>query len=153
MTVADVMTAFPEAVRPEDSIQKAAQAMRDGDYGAVPIVDDLGVLVGIITDRDIVVQAVASGRDLGTPVRSYMTPNPDVIPSDATTEQALTVMTSHQIRRMPVVENGRLIGMLSLADIATSNVPAAEKAEAVQSVSLGSGGNLTEPTQSLIRNA
>ena len=153
MTVAEMMTPFPEALDPEATIRTAAQAMRDGDYGAVPIVDSGGILVGIVTDRDIVVQAVADGRDLDTPVRHCMTSKPDMVPSDATIEQAMHVMTTRQVRRLPVVENGRLVGMLSLADIAVSAAPPAKKAQAVEGVSAGPGGDLTESTQTIIRNA
>ncbi len=153
MTVAEMMTPFPEALDPEATVRTAAKAMRDGDFGALPIVDNLGVLVGIVTDRDIVVKAVADGRDPDTPVSRCMTSNPDMIPSDATLDQAMHVMTTRQIRRLPVVENGRLVGMLSLADIAVSAAPPAEKAQAVESVSVGPGGDLTESTQTLIRNA
>ena len=91
--------------------------MRDGDYGAVPIVDAAGSLVGIVTDRDIVVKAVAEGRDGDTPVRHCMSGNPDTVGTDTTVEQAMIVMTSRQVRRLPVVENGRLVGMVSLGDL------------------------------------
>ena len=127
MTVAEVMTSFPEALEPGASIQTAARAMRDGDYGAVPIVDAGGTLVGILTDRDIVVQAVAEGRDLDTPVRQLMTAYPDTVAADTPIEQAITVMQSRQIRRLPVMENGRLVGMVSLGDIAVSAAPPAPR--------------------------
>lgn len=143
-TVAEVMTRLPEAVDPEAGIRKAAQLMRDGGFGAVPVVDDMGALVGIVTDRDIVVNAVAEGRGLDTPVRQCMTGTPDSVAADTSLEQAMTVMNSRQIRRLPVVENGRLIGMVSLADLAGSGVPADAKAHVLESVSLGTSGDLNE---------
>ena len=103
-TVAQVMAALPEALDPQGTIHQAARMMRDGDYGAVPIVDAQGTLVGIVTDRDIVVKAVAEGRDGDTPVRHCMSGTPDTVGTDTTVEQAMIVMTSRQIRRLPVME-------------------------------------------------
>ena len=136
-TLRQVMTPLPETLDPEAEIRRAARMMRDGDYGAVPIVDDMGVLVGIVTDRDIVVKAVAEGRDLDTPVRHCMTDRPDTAGLDTTLEQAMIVMTSRQIRRLPVVDNGRLVGMVSLADLSASDAPDGEKAQVLENVSAG----------------
>ncbi|MBV9850989.1 MAG: CBS domain-containing protein [Armatimonadetes bacterium] len=152
-TVAEAMTPLPEALDPDAGIRRAAQMMRDGDYGVVPLVDDQGVLVGVVTDRDIVVRAVAEGRDADTPVRHCMTDDPDTVAQDTPLEQAMTVMTARQVRRLPVVENGRLVGMLSLADIAVSAAPPDAKAQVVESVSAGAGGDLSESTQTRLRNA
>ena len=134
-TLRQVMTPLPEVLGPEAAIRRAAEMMRDGDYGAVPIVDDLGMLVGIVTDRDIVVKAVAQGRDSDTPVRHCMSSRPDTAGLDTTVEQAMSVMASRQIRRLPVLENGRLVGMVSLADLSVSDAPAAEKAQVLENVS------------------
>lgn len=139
MTVAELMTAYPETLDEGATIQKAAQMMRDHDYGVIPIVDDLGSLTGIITDRDIVIQAVAGGLDAGTAVGDCMTERPDTIPPDATLEMAARVMETRQIRRLPVVENGRLVGMLSLGDIAARRTPDGDKAAILEEVSLPGG--------------
>ena len=140
-TVQDVMARMPETARPSDTVHKAARMMRDGDYGSLPIVDtrdpnDTGMLVGIVTDRDIVLKAVAEGRGGDTPLSHCMTPDPDTVMSDTPLDQALIVMTSRQIRRLPVVENGRLIGMVSLADIA-GETDAAKTARAFEDISSG----------------
>src|SRR5690242_12153545 len=95
--VGDVMTANPQALRPEDSIRQAAQMMRDGDYGAVPIIDGGGALVGIVTDRDIVVNAVAAGRGSDTRVVECMTRDPESVTGDTTLEQAMALMATRQI--------------------------------------------------------
>ena len=137
MFVQDVMTQFPEALGPQDTIQKAAKLMRDHDYGIIPILDGLDALVGVVTDRDIVVQAVASGHGPDTPIQECMSVQPDTVAKDLSIELALHLMNTRQIRRLPVVENGRLIGMLSLGDIAKSQVPEGEKAKILQSVSAG----------------
>jgi len=139
MIIADVMTAFPETLSPTDTIQKAAQLMRDHDYGSIPIIDEIGALVGIVTDRDIVVQALAAGHGLETELSECMTQRPDTIPKDLPLTDALHLMDKQQIRRLPVVENGRLIGMVSLSDLAKSQVPEAEKSRALESVSAGGG--------------
>jgi CBS domain-containing protein len=135
MIVADVMTSFPEALSPTDTIQKAAQLMRDHGYGIVPILDGIDALVGVVTDRDIVITAVAHGHGPETPLEECMTRQPDSLAKDLPIEEALHLMNTRQIRRLPVLENGRLIGMLSLSDIAKSAVPEAEKAKLLESVS------------------
>lgn len=137
MTVGQIMTAYPEALGPEDTIQKAAKMMRDHDYGVIPLIDGNNALVGIVTDRDIVVKAVASGHGPETTLNECMTVNPDSVPKDIPIEHALHVMNTRQIRRLPVVEYGRLIGMISLGDIAKSQTPAAETLKTLEIVSAG----------------
>jgi len=137
MTVGQIMTAYPEALGPQDTIQKAAKMMRDHDYGVIPLIDGDNALVGIVTDRDIVVKAVASGHGPETTLNECMTVNPDSVPKDIPIEQALHVMNTRQIRRLPVVEYGRLIGMISLGDIAKSQTPAAETLKTLEIVSAG----------------
>lgn len=136
MVVADVMTTFPDAIDPETSVRKAAQLMRDGDYGVLPIVNEGGSLVGIVTDRDIVIKAVADGHDSDTPISRCMTPDPDTVPKDLPLEQAMTLMSKRQVRRLVVMEFGRIVGMLSLGDIATSKETDHEKADTLAEVSL-----------------
>ncbi len=139
MLVADIMTAYPEALGPDASVQKAAQLMRDHDFGVIPVVDELGQLVGIVTDRDIVIQAVAKGHGPETPLNECMTPHPDAIGKDMPIDRALHLMNTRQIRRVPVVENGRLIGMVSLGDVAKSQTPDAETMKTLESVSSAGG--------------
>ncbi len=141
MTVGQIMTAYPEALGPDDTIQKAAKLMRDHDYGVIPLIDADSSLVGIVTDRDIVVKAVAGGHGPDTPLSECMTPDPDSVPKDIPIEHALHVMNTRQIRRLPVVEFGRLIGMISLGDIAKSRTPGAETLKTLESVSAGGGEN------------
>jgi CBS domain-containing protein len=135
MIVSEIMTSFPEALGPDDTIHKAAKMMRDHDYGVIPILDENDSLVGIVTDRDIVVKAIAHGHGPDTPLRECMTANPDTVPKDLPIAQALHLMDNRQIRRLPVVEYGRLIGMVSLSDIAKSGAPEAEKLKTLESVS------------------
>lgn len=135
MTVQDIMTRFPTTLGVDDSITKAAQIMRDEDIGVIPVVDADGGPVGIVTDRDIVVKSIAEGHDVDSPVAECMTPHPDTIPHDITVEQATRQMAKHQVRRLPVVQNGRLIGILSLGDIAGSAAPTQAKAGILADVS------------------
>ena len=137
MIVQDIMTEFPESLGPQDTIQKAAQLMRDHDYGVVPILDGLDALVGVVTDRDIVTKAVAKGHGPETLLEECMSVQPDTIPKDLPLGQALHLMNTRQVRRLPVMENGRLIGMVSLSDIAKAQIPENEKAKTLESVSAG----------------
>ncbi|MGI4789287.1 MAG: CBS domain-containing protein [Janthinobacterium lividum] len=137
MIVQDIMTEYPEALGPEDTIRKAAELMRSHDYGMVPILDGMDALIGVITDRDIVVQAVAKGHGPETLIKECMTLQPDTVPKDLPIGQALHLMNTRQVRRLPVMESGRLIGMVSLSDIAKSNIPENEKSKTLESVSAG----------------
>lgn len=116
--VRDLMTTDPKFVTLNETVQKAARIMRDYNVGSVPVLDEIRALVGIITDRDIAIKIVAAGHSLDRPVEDCMTPNPESVPPDIYVDEAVKIMSQRQIRRLPVVENGKLIGMLSLADIA-----------------------------------
>ena len=93
------------------------EIMRDEDTGAVPVVDN-GRAVGMVTDRDIVVRAVADGSTPNRPVREIVTSAVVTVTPDMSTREAAQLMSEHQIRRLPVVENERLVGIVSLGDIA-----------------------------------
>ncbi len=144
MTVQEIMTQFPTPLGPDDSIHKAAQIMRDEDIGVIPIVDADGSLIGMVTDRDIVVKSVAEGHDIDAPLEECMTAKPNMIGRDTTVEQATRQMSQLQVRRLPVVENGRLIGIVSLGDIASSPAPEPEKAETLEDVSAPGGALRTD---------
>ena len=133
--VKDVMTERPRAVTPQTSLTEVAELMEAEDVGAIPVVED-DRLVGIVTDRDIVVRAIAKGKDpRGMPAvevssRELVTVNPDDDLSDA-----LELMAQHQVRRLAVTgEDERLVGVVSQADVARE---AKEKdtGEVVQSIS------------------
>ncbi len=118
MHIRDVMTPNPRYVSPDDSIQSAAQIMRDEDTGVVPVCDN-GRTVGIVTDRDIVVRAVAPGIDPQTlTVQDVMRPELSVLRDDAGVFEAAETMASSGARRLPVVtRDGDLIGIVSLDDV------------------------------------
>ena len=129
MQVKDVMTVEVEMVGPEDSLKTAARMMADLDTGALPVGEE-GRVVGMITDRDISVRAVAEGCDPDqTKVRQVMSGDIRCCSEEDTIEQASRKMSEWQIRRLPVVDrNARLVGIVSLGDLATAGAtdPAAE---------------------------
>lgn len=121
MRVQEIMTPSPRSARPSDSVMAVAAMMRDEDVGAIPITDEEGRLQGIITDRDITIQVVAAGQNpADAQVAGYMTRNPTTIGPGADVAQAADLMAAEQIRRLPVVQGGRLVAMLSLGDVATA---------------------------------
>ena len=117
-TVNEVMTHDPRTVSPSDTLVDAARIMRDDDVGDVLVVED-GRLVGIITDRDIVVRAVADGRDpSSTQVGDICTRDPQTLSPDQSEEDAIRLMREWDVRRAPVVQDGRPVGIVSLGDVA-----------------------------------
>jgi CBS domain-containing protein len=117
-SVRDVMTLGVRTVEPSQSLAEAAEIMKGENVGSVPVVED-GRLVGIVTDRDIVIRAVAERRDPQT-VRVDEIASRDVVTVEAEQDldEALALMARHQVRRLPVVKQERLVGMLAQADVA-----------------------------------
>ena len=136
MNIRDVMTSNPRTVSPGDSIQAAALIMRDEDTGVVPIVEN-GKLSGLITDRDIVIRAVADGSASNKPVREFATGDIVSVSPDTSTKEAEQLMGEHQIRRLPVVENGRLVGIVSLGDIAVKEGRDSRTGDTLENISEG----------------
>ncbi len=118
MKVSEIMTREPSTLRPASTIGEAATIMRQDDCGSVPIVEG-GRLVGIITDRDIVLRVLAGGRDPKTThVSDAMTADPVTVGPDTTVDEARKVMAERQVRRLPVVEGGRLVGLVVIGQVA-----------------------------------
>jgi CBS domain-containing protein len=117
--VRDAMTPGVETVTPSQPLRDAAELMKSGDFGSVPVVED-GRLIGMLTDRDIVVRAVAQGMDTTTAkVGEVASKSPVTVTADQDLDEALDLMARHRVRRLPVVENGgTLVGVLSQADVA-----------------------------------
>jgi CBS domain-containing protein len=133
-TVADVMTPGVETTTSSQALQDAARTMREGDFGSMPVVDD-GRLVGILTDRDIVVRGVAEGLDPSVArVGDVASRTPVAVAPDQDLDEAMELMAEHRVRRLPVVDDGRLVGVVSQADVA---LEAKEKktGEVVQQIS------------------
>ncbi|MEU6805147.1 CBS domain-containing protein [Streptomyces neyagawaensis] len=121
--VRDVMTPGVVAVRPDASLVEAAQLMRAQDVGDVLVTVD-EQLVGVLTDRDITLRAVADGVDpLTVSAQAVCTPNPVVIGPDDAVSTAVALMREHAIRRLPVLADGHPVGMVSLGDLAVAQDP------------------------------
>jgi signal-transduction protein with cAMP-binding, CBS, and nucleotidyltransferase domain len=118
--VRDVMTAAPETIELDAPIRDAAALMARSDIGSVIVVEG-GQNRGIVTDRDIALRVVAEGADpVTTMVAQVMTPFPASIAPTASVHEAIQLMRQHDIRRLPVVESGRPVGMVALADLSWS---------------------------------
>lgn len=117
-TVAEVMTRAPATVRPDESLAEAARTMRETDAGDVLVVDD-GELVGILTDRDIVIRIVAEDRDTSAAkVREACSADLETVTPDTLIDDAAELMRLRAVRRLPVVEGTEPVGILSLGDLA-----------------------------------
>ena len=136
MNVREVMTTNPRCVSPNDTIQIAARIMKEEDTGVVPIVEN-GRPVGVITDRDIVIRAVADGSQANKPVREIATGDLVCATPDMSTREATKLMSERQIRRLPVVENDRLVGIVSLGDIAVKEGKDSRTGETLEQISEG----------------
>ncbi len=119
MQIKEVMTKGVEVVRPDETLQEAARKMKSIDVGPLPVCDG-DRLIGMITDRDIIVRATAEGRDpKTTPVKDAMTPNVVTVYEDQDIDEAAALMKERQIRRLAVLDrNKKLVGILSLGDLA-----------------------------------
>ena len=134
----DIMTPDPASCRPDQTALEVAQLMRARNVGSVPVVEnwDTMTLVGIVTDRDLTMKVIAGGRPPETTsVREVMSPNPITCAPDEDIQRALETMARSQVRRLPVVESGRLIGIIALADIATRLHAPADTADLVEQLS------------------
>ena len=138
MRCREIMTKTVRTATRDMSLSEAAALMRDGDMGAVPVVDD-GKLVGIVTDRDIVIRAVAEGRDAATHVGDVMTTELFTVTPDDFVFEAIRLMGDKQIRRVPVIDNnGALVGIIAIADVALETEDEREIAETMEEISSGS---------------
>jgi CBS domain-containing protein len=116
-TVQDAMTADPVTISRTNSVVDAARLMESADVGSVPVVDG-GTPVGILTDRDIAIRVVAQGKDpSSTQVGEIATDQPYFVEPDQDLDEALELMAYRKVRRLPVVEDGQLVGMLAQADV------------------------------------
>lgn len=122
----------------EMTLRAVAELMREGDMGAVPVVSG-GKLIGIVTDRDIVVRVVAEGKDTSTPVAEAMTKELFTVKPDDFVFEAIRLMGDKQVRRIPVInENGDLAGIIAMADVALETEDEREIAETLEEISSGS---------------
>jgi signal-transduction protein with cAMP-binding, CBS, and nucleotidyltransferase domain len=120
--VRDVMTPGPIGVDYDQSVGEAARAMRDWGVGAILVVSN-GSLYGLVTDRDLVVRAVAEERGADEPVGPLSSANLIGVDADADVHEAMRLMRQHAVRRLPVLEDGQVAGIVSLGDLAMQDEP------------------------------
>jgi len=120
-TINEVMTHDPRTVTPDSTVEEAARLMRDGDVGSIPLVEGTKC-IGTVTDRDIVLRVVAESRQLDTRVGEIASKQLVTVDPQQPVDEAMRLMAEHQVRRLPVCEDdGRLVGIVSQADIARSS--------------------------------
>ena len=143
-SVRDAMTEDPRSIGTSASVVEAARLMRDEHIGSLPITDG-DTLVGMITDRDITTRVVAEAADLATTsVRDVYSQDLISVEPDKDFDDALGLMARHQVRRLPVVEDGRLVGILAQADVAlTLREDEKKTGELVEAISERSEGERT----------
>ena len=136
MKVSEAMTAQVVTATPQTTVAEVARTMSQIDSGVVPVMDD-GKVVGVITDRDIVVRGLAEGKNLESArVTDVMTTSIRTVREDSTVNDALTLMTTAEIRRVPVVNNrNEIVGILSLGDIASEGNQDGKVGKAVEDIS------------------
>ncbi|MEU0871692.1 CBS domain-containing protein [Nocardia brasiliensis] len=118
-TARDIMKPGAQWIAKDETVGKAARVMAELGVGSLVIADDNDRMCGIITDRDIVVKCIAQGRSPGTTRAAELCEStPRWVAADADIEEVLDEMESHRIKRMPVIDNKRLVGMISEADLA-----------------------------------
>lgn len=140
MKVKDIMTKNVAYIKPDSTITEAAKLMQQHNVGSIPICDQSGV-VGVVTDRDIVVRNVVMGADPNvTPVSNIMTTKIATVSSDTDVEEVSDIMSRNQIRRIPVVDNNTLVGIVALGDLATDNRFDVEASSALTDISKPSNG-------------
>ena len=137
MKIKSLMTSKVECIRPEATLEQAARRMRDLDVGPLPVCGDEDRLVGIVTDRDITIRAVAQGMDPKTMlVREVMTPSILYCFEDQDVEEAARLMKEHQIRRLVVLNRQKkLVGIISLGDLAVETGDDLMEGELVEAIS------------------
>src|SRR5215210_3343812 len=135
----EIMTRSVTTGTREMSLRAVAALMRDGDMGSLPVVEN-GKLVGIVTDRDIVVRAVAEGRDAQAAIGEVMTTEIYAVRAEDFVFEAIRLMGDKQVRRVPVVnENSELVGIIAMADVALETEDEREIAETLEEISSGAG--------------
>ena len=131
----DLMSRDVKVINPDMSIKEAAIKMRDGDFGMMPVGED-DRMIGTLSDRDIVIRAVADGLDADTKVRDVMSEGVAWAYEDDSVENAAMIMSEWQVRRLPVVDRDkRLVGIVALGDFAVESSDIQPVAEALSEIS------------------
>ncbi len=134
MQVKDIMTTGVYGIKQDAAIREAALQMQRADVGSVPVCNDLGEVLGIITDRDIVLRSVASSGEKQY-AGDIMSTNIITVTPETNIHDAALLLAKHKIRRLPVVSGGKLVGVISLGDIAKRRILIDEAGDALSSIS------------------
>ncbi|NLJ32210.1 MAG: CBS domain-containing protein [Clostridiales bacterium] len=142
MKVKEIMSKDLASIRSEDSVENAARLMKEYNVGSVPVCNNSQV-VGIVTDRDITLRATARGQSaVSNKVSDVMSSNPVVGDPEMDVNEAAGIMSEKQIRRLPIVENNRLVGIVSLGDISTEPSQQRTAGEALKNISDSGFGSM-----------
>lgn len=119
MKISEIMTKEVISLSADETVERAAQIMKEYNIGSVPVNTEGRGIVGIITDRDIILRCVAEGKNIKVQkIREIMTSNPVVGDENINVDDATRIMSERQIRRLPIISNNELVGMVSLGDLA-----------------------------------
>ncbi len=136
MQVRDIMNSNVVSISPDESAALAARLIARHNIGALPVCSDAGILRGVVTDRDIVLRCIAPEKDPAeTPVERIMSRSLIQISPEDDIRNAAHLMSKEQVRRLPVVEAGKLVGMVSLGDLAASRQYEMEISQALTEIS------------------
>lgn len=136
LKIKEIMTTDVKTLSSNDSISEAANIMKSLDIGAVPIVQD-NIPIGIVTDRDIIIRGIADGKSSRDAVSSIMTTDVITVTPDADVHEAADIMAARQIRRLPIVQDKQLVGIVAIGDMAVESIFENEAGEALHSISKG----------------
>ncbi|KHE71599.1 CBS domain-containing protein [Halobacillus sp. BBL2006] len=134
-SVKDIMTSDVSVCRTDDCLSDAASMMKQKNVGAIPVCDDQGNLMGMVTDRDLVIRGYADKKPESTPIQQVMSDHLYSCTPDCSTQEASQIMAQHQVRRLPVVENGKLTGIISLGDLSVDEMSDHAAGVALQDIS------------------
>ncbi|SMB83238.1 CBS domain-containing protein [Desulfonispora thiosulfatigenes DSM 11270] len=136
MKVKELMTKDVSSVCPEDSVIEAARIMKQRNVGSIPVCSQNKEVQGILTDRDIALRVVAEGKNLNdVKVSEVMSKSLKSASSEMSAQDAANEMSNSQVRRLPVIENNQMVGMLSMGDLATQNIHVDEAGQALSKIS------------------
>jgi CBS domain-containing protein len=132
--IADIMSADCVTISPQDNLYEAASLMKNHDIGFVPVIEGRK-LIGVITDRDLVIRGYAEKQPGTISVKEVLSEDVQTVSPHMSVDEAAGIMASSQIRRLPVVENGQLMGVVSLGDLAVREIFVNEAGEALSNIS------------------
>lgn len=135
MKIKEIMTKDVKTVSEDCTVKEVAEHMKSLNVGSVPVCDKSNKLVGMVTDRDVVIRGLTSSSEQNTPINQVMSTNPVSISPDTGVHEAARVMAKNQIRRLPVVENNEVVGIVSIGDLAVRDIYVNEAGDALSSIS------------------